>query len=1049
MSLKRVLTSWSICLSLILFSSSGLLLQAQVGTATLSGTVADSGRHPIPGVQVRLINLDTHVSIATLTSKDGIYVLAGLLPGRFRLLVTKIGFKQILLNDVVLNVQDSVSRNFILETGASSETQSFNRAGAPFNTDVSSVSIVVTSDFIADAPLNGRSYQDLLSLAPGVITIPAGAPILAPGTGLFVVNGQHSDANYFTIDGVSATFGMGPITFNNLPPLGGTSPALTALSTTQSLASVDTVQEFRVQTSGASAEFGRMPGSQIQITTRSGTNDLHGSLFEYFRNQALDANEWFANNQSVQRPPLLLNDFGGTIGGPVSIASIYSGKDRTFFFLSYEGLRARLGSFDQTIVPSLAFRQTVAPAVQPFINAYPVPNSSPSADGLSGTFAQTASNPESLDAISLRVDHNIGARAQLFARLSHAPSQITTQQGSEELRPSGSVEAYTLGATVRLSSNLLNEFRFNYSRDNNRFDETLDSAGGAVPFPENLLVPPQLVPSGTATGGDFGFDLTGTSLGFGPGLFFAHHMFRQQQYAAADHFILTRGQHTFKFGLDFRRLLSEVKADQYTSTVFFNSVTDLQQGIATVFVQSNPGPIFPTFVNLSLWTEDHWKIAPRFVLDYGLRWELNPAPGASNGIFPPSVTQLNSPTLQVVTPGVAQYATTYKNLAPRIGFAYQLNDNASHPVLLRAGGGLYYDLGQASALSGYAGPPFVFGAFSKQINNVSLPIPAATLAPPPVNLNQIPPGDNVAVTNPHLRLPRTAELNISVEAGLSAHNTLTLAGVGNISWQQIYEAGSAFPVSLIGIFLPADLVVTNGARSHYSGLQLQDRGYILPGLQFIGVWTWSHALDDFHALNVPKLGPETPGNSNSDADVRHSLSGALNYQVPGSSGSGWKRRLTHDWLFGGHIFANSGYPINVFTGDSPAFVNPGVPLYFHDQPHIPGGWRLNPAAFSFFRTNPSQGVLGFNSLHGPAFWDFNAALQRTFEINHRWQAHVRLEAFNVFNHPNFSINDSDLFLGSPFHTFGMPNQIQTIGVPNFLYATGAARSLELSLGLQF
>jgi hypothetical protein len=242
-------------------------------------------------------------------------------------------------------------------------------APLPVETESGTVSTVVDRTFVEDIPLNGRSFQTLILLTPGVVAVPTALD----NQGQFSVNGQRADANYFTVDGVSANFGVTGF-FPLLQSAGGALPALTASGGTNSLVSVDALQEFRIQTSSFAPEFGRTPGGQISIVTRAGTNAFHGTLFDYFRNSVLDANDWFANFNHLPKPAERQN-FGGVFGGPVF-------KDKSFFFFSYEGLRLRQPVTQTTAVPDAASRQQAPAAMQPFLNAYPVANGAEVGTGL-------------------------------------------------------------------------------------------------------------------------------------------------------------------------------------------------------------------------------------------------------------------------------------------------------------------------------------------------------------------------------------------------------------------------------------------------------------------------------------------------------------------------------------------------------------------------------------------------------------------------------------------------------------------------------------------
>src|SRR4029077_4237761 len=232
--------------------------------------------------------------------------------------------------------------------------------------------------------------------------------------GQFSVNGQRANANYFTIDGIGANIGVSA-GLTLVQSASGSLPGLGASGGTNTLVAVESMQEFRVQTSTYAPEYGRTPGAQISIVTRSGTNQLHGSLFDFFRNDALDSRDWFANQQSLPKPRLRQNDFGGVLGGPVLLPRLYSGRNRTFFFFSYEGLRLLQPQVEVTDVPSIDTRQQAVRSIKPFLNSFPIPNRPPTRFGFA-PFVATYTDRSSLDATSVRVDHMIGQRATLFGR---------------------------------------------------------------------------------------------------------------------------------------------------------------------------------------------------------------------------------------------------------------------------------------------------------------------------------------------------------------------------------------------------------------------------------------------------------------------------------------------------------------------------------------------------------------------------------------------------------------------------------------------------------
>src|SRR5260370_5424273 len=397
-----------VCLALVLLTS--IVSFAQTESATMSGTVMDRSGAVVADAKVEVTNSDTNVRTATTSNKSGTYVVTGLRPGRYRMAVSKEGFRSIVVTDITLNVQDVVSRNFNLDVGAFSESITVTAGALNVNTTDASVSTVIDRQFVDNLPLNGRSFNTLLQLTPGVVI--AQLPNTggsAPGQ--FSIAGQRTDANNFTVDGVSANFGVG--TSTSLGESGtGSAQAFSALGGTSSLVSGEALQEFRVETSSFAPEFGRSPGGQVILTTRSGTNDFHGGVYEYFRNDVMDANNWLNNWTIPQLPraPERHNDFGGFLGGPIQ-------SNRTFFFVSYEGARLRQPSSKLIRVPSEYARTTAPSQVAPFLTGYPQPDDKIITPGIyKANFTGSYSNPATLDAGSIRVDHTFNSKFALFVR---------------------------------------------------------------------------------------------------------------------------------------------------------------------------------------------------------------------------------------------------------------------------------------------------------------------------------------------------------------------------------------------------------------------------------------------------------------------------------------------------------------------------------------------------------------------------------------------------------------------------------------------------------
>ncbi len=683
-------------ISLLFLASVALSPATALGqspTATLSGQVTDERGAVIPGATVTVVNTATGARRETTTNGEGYFVALLLPPSTYVFNVQQTGFAPIEVKNVVLNVGDKKSLQIQLKAGDINATvQVVN--DAPLINESPAVGTTVDRQFVENIPLNGRTFQSLITLTPGVVVTPSA--VINGGFGQFSVNGQRASANSFSVDGVSANYGL---TAGVAPGVqtSGNLPGLTAFGTTQSLVSIDALQEFKIQTSTYAAEFGHQPGGQISLLTRSGTNQFHGSLYDYLRNDKLDANDWFANRAGIARAPERQNDFGGTFSGPVMLPRFgegghqpgYNGRNRTFFFFSYEGLRLRLPQFSLTNVPTLCLRglgtcpagQTAAPAaVQPILNAFPLPNGRDLGNGLA-EFSAGYSDPASLDAASIRIDHTVNNKLTLFGRFNKAPSEAQVRAAGSNLSDFQSSKtnnrSVTVGASASLSPKTTNDFRFNYTNNSATQAVIQDSFAGAVPAPRNTLIVPQF-DSPTARGAT-NFLMPGRTSSTFPAVNFTSSPFLapQRQLNVVDDFAYVLGAHQLKFGIDYRRLTPIFLANSYFFRANFNTLAQVINSTAAtglVLVQREARPIY---VNFSAYGQDSWRISHKLTVNFGLRWEINPAPGEANGNDPLAVTGVNNlAAMQLAPHGTKLWKTTYNNFAPRLGLAYQLRNRS-------------------------------------------------------------------------------------------------------------------------------------------------------------------------------------------------------------------------------------------------------------------------------------------------------------------------------------------------------------------------------------
>lgn len=1002
---------------------------AQSSNGTISGIVRDPSGAVIPSAEVVVASDATGIRYSTVTNGEGIYVVPNLPPGPYRIQVAKIGFNTMIKPDIVLNVQDALAINFTLPVGAASETITVPGGAPLINTDSAAVSTVIDREFVENLPLNGRSFNTLLQLTPGVVIAPT-AGVMA--TGQFSIAGQRTDANNFMVDGVSANFG---VTAGLTPGQSGTgsAQAFSALGGTSSLVSAEDLSEFRIETSSFAPEFGRSPGGQVSLTTRSGTNNWHGEAYEYFRNDVFDANDWFANAADEARAEERHNDFGGVFGGPIE-------TDKTFFFASYEGARLRLPTTSVIQVPSQSARSSAPAALAPFFDAYPQPNGSVSPSGFTSEFTGSYSNRATLDAGSLRIDRTFNDRLSIFGRYNDSPSQEVTRMNGLSLLESTQVDTKTLtiGSDMVLSRGLVNNLRVNYSTQSSALADSLDSFGGAVPLAPSFFL--GSLPSAQSLIAFETFDIA--FLAEGP-----EGSNRTKQFEGDDDLNWTVGKHQVKFGGGDRAIFLDTVPP---GTELFFTASSVQSLMAT-----SQGDLLAETYKTSkiltqsgfLYGQDTWKISPRLTLTYGLRWELDPAPSGRGATMLASWENTDNPSSLSLAPrGTPIWATTYGNVAPRIGLAYALTPRGDW--ILRAGWGVFYDLGVGQAATLATAFP---NSFSESSAGVTVPISNAAPYLPSTSLEPPFPGAYGVASN--LELPRSYQWNIAIEKSLPSRQAISATYVGQAGRDLERNAGFFQPNSNFSSFF---YLTTNQARSNYNALELQYRKPVSNRLQALANYSWSHSLDN--SSNDVISGANTvigaAGDyASSDFDVRQSLSGAVLFSVRDVSGPlSWALK---DWSLDAMTVARTGFPFNgeifvVSPVQGYAYIRPdlvaGEPLWI-PNPAAGGGKSLNPAAFATPAAN-QQGDEGRNDIAGFGLVQTDLSVARKFPISERVGLQFRVDAFNVLNHPNFT-NPQAIIPYGPLELESTSMLNHGLGGLNPLFQEGGPRSLQLSLRLAF
>lgn len=1066
---------------------------AQTTNATLSGNVEDEQGSVIPGVRVTATDPATGLRRSVVTDTGGAYVIPLLPPGTYTVTAEGDGFTRVQFPNVVLNVNDRRSLRIQLSVGSITEAIEVRPDASLINTESGTVATTVDRTFVGNLPLSGRSLQTLIFLSPGIVY----SPSQASSPGEFSVNGQRSNANYFTVDGVAANTGINPLPPGNSSTsnqLSGMLPGLGATGSTSTLVSVDALEEFKIQTSTYSAQFGRQPGGQVQLSTRSGGNEFHGTVFEYIRNEAFDSNNWFENALGRERPPTRLNQFGGTFSGPVYLPRfgeggrpLLSGKDRTFFFFSFEGQRLRLPDNSLQNVPSLRLRNVAPDQFKPILNAFPLPTGdeilvtcNPATAGClpNGTrptgvapFFSSHSNPSSQDATSIRIDHKISNAHSFFGRYNYAPSNSLIRNLARLSGTEASSHTFTSGLNSIFTSRLTNDFRFNYTRSRAVSSSELDTFGGAVPIDDSVLLPGytgetnqvQGVWSMLTTEGIVGLTVGDSAEN------------QQRQYNFVDNLTWTVGNHSLTFGFDYRRLAPILAPLRYSQFARPNIQTAAQEAlflqgrVQFVNINSQGGVVRPRFDNISTYVQDAWRVSRRLTLDLGLRWELNLTPSEADGQSPVLVTDVNESVLnaRLLGPNEAWYKTDYTAFAPRFGAAYVLNEKEGRETVLRGGFGVFYDLNSGLAVAAYQGYPFTVSR--QEGTNIPWPITPAQATPPSPLVVALPITSNLRALNKDLKLPNTLQWNFSVEQSLGKSQTLTVGYVASagrrLTTRQFLNQpiGTATGPRPNPNFGTIDFV-TNGPSSDYHSMQAQYQRRLSKGLQALVNYTWSHAIDEVSSEDV--IGVLSRGSA--DFDVRHNFTAAVTYNVPR-----WKQyavadALLRDWSFDTVVLVYSGRPLDIraigFLGDTSGIqtsvrpdVVPGEPFWINDST-VPGGRIINVNAFRLpplvsGTTNRFQrpGTLGRNVVRQSGFYQVNLAVRREFRLTERFKLQLRAEAFNLLNTPFFSNYNTVFTPGST--SFGrarstLNNTSTSVGL-NTLYALGGPRSMQFSVRLSF
>lgn len=948
--------------------------------ASIQGLISDQHGALVRGAEITASDPAIGVMRQSVTDGSGRYQIAAIPVGDYRLEVRATGFQTHIVEHLPIQVGRTVTQDFQLEVGTVSQAVTVTAAGELIERATISVGHVSDERMVQELPLNGRYFLDLGLLAPGSVTPPQGAFSSSPmrGLGALAINtgGNREETVNYLINGIS----LNDLTFNSI----SFQPSISA------------VKEFKVDNSTRSAEYGQTSGAVVNIATRSGANSFHGELFEFLRNDALDARNFFTFTSS-EPPPFKRNQFGGQLGGPIV-------KNRTFFFFSYEGLRQRQRLDTNSLVLSDAQRAAaIDPVIVRLIQLIPRANLFDS----SGTprFVGSVNAPVDGDQWAIDIAHNFSANDRL-----HGYYVFYRTQGSEPTRTGNTLpgfgnvtrarrQAFTLNETHIFSPTLVNEFRFGLNRFRAATTPTAQLNPAEFGINNGINEPVGLPQINIAADLNFGGPSAQPS---GRG---------DTTFVVSDTLTVIRGQHSLKIGGEYRQFLNN-NFRQGTGAFNFPTVAAFIAGIANSFsvtLGSQSSSIAQGA--LGFFVQDNYKLRPNLTFELGLRYEWNMTPAERYDrfiIFDPFTASL----VRVGTDVDEVYRQNNRNFQPRVGFVWDPLRNGKTAV--RAAYALLTDQPMTSVVTPTAANPplaipLTFTGPIRFDNAINLAAPAG-LAPQSINHDF----DNAYLQTWNLNIQREVFRSLAVMAGyfgskgthLIARRNINQPVNGTRPFQTLSQTGPILP----GTPLSNIIQVESAGNSSYNALWVTATQRPARGLQVNASYTWSKSLDDNSFSTGGVIGQDSYNLKSdrglSDFDARHRAVLSAIYDLPFRA-----NQIVDGWQFALTLQSQSGSPINIVTSNST--VN-GIANTL--RPDAAGPINIAGEVERWFDTavfTPVArfGNLGRNVIIGPRFNTTDVAVIKRIDLSERTHLELRAEVFDVFNHAN---------LGPPGNVVGTP-----------------------------